>query len=167
MLTTRRGFLGILGAAATTSYFFAPIGGWSSDLIINPNDLVRPQNAVSAGGGTVYYGKYHEQVWENGSIKTVKHTNIMHAADFARLEQAEGPAIRFYRPRKQLGGGIPDGLLNVPVIEGEDGTLRQMTDAEISQRRLDHTTRVESARGRQAARWQKIMKHYATNTLSV
>lgn len=35
----RRRFLSILagaGAASATSYFFAPIGGWKSDVIVNP-----------------------------------------------------------------------------------------------------------------------------------
>lgn len=45
----------MLAAATTTAYFFAPVGGWKSDLIINPNDLPAPTihkaNAV--------YGRYN------------------------------------------------------------------------------------------------------------
>jgi hypothetical protein len=40
----RRSFLGLLagaGAATATSYFFAPIGGWKSDVIIDPNAELR------------------------------------------------------------------------------------------------------------------------------
>lgn len=38
----RRSFLGLLGglgAASATSYFFAPIGGWKSDVIAKPHTL--------------------------------------------------------------------------------------------------------------------------------
>ena len=40
-MITRRGFFGLFGAAAVAAvvkptYFFAPIGGWTSDSIINP-----------------------------------------------------------------------------------------------------------------------------------
>lgn len=43
---TRRGFLKMLGMAAPVAavapkYFFAPIGGWTSDVIVRPFDLGR------------------------------------------------------------------------------------------------------------------------------
>lgn len=54
-MVSRRGFLGMLGAVTTTAYFLAPVGGWTSSLIINPNDLSAPTihkaNAV--------YGRYN------------------------------------------------------------------------------------------------------------
>jgi hypothetical protein len=43
----RRGFLKMLGLAAPVAiaptYFFAPIGGWKSDVIINPNQFTRSE----------------------------------------------------------------------------------------------------------------------------
>jgi hypothetical protein len=57
MLTTRRGFIGMLGAVAVKpTYFFAPVGGWTSDVIINPNNLSKPQPINVAG--TFYHGRY-------------------------------------------------------------------------------------------------------------
>jgi len=45
----RRGFLGFLGlggaaliAEPARKYFFAPVGGWRSDVIANPNDMLIP-----------------------------------------------------------------------------------------------------------------------------
>lgn len=41
----RRNFLRLLagaGAASATSYFFAPVGGWHSDVIVNPNETHLP-----------------------------------------------------------------------------------------------------------------------------
>lgn len=41
----RRGFLKLLagaGAATATSYFFAPVGGWHSDVIVNPHTPLTP-----------------------------------------------------------------------------------------------------------------------------
>ena len=42
---TRRGFLRLLGLAAPVAvaapkYFFAPIGGWKSDVIFNPENVL-------------------------------------------------------------------------------------------------------------------------------
>jgi hypothetical protein len=53
----RRGFLGMLGVAAVApTYFFAPIGGWKSDLILNPADLPKPQ--IITTPWVEYRGRY-------------------------------------------------------------------------------------------------------------
>jgi hypothetical protein len=41
-ILNRRSFLSLLAgsaAASTTAYFLSPIGGWHSDVIVNPYDL--------------------------------------------------------------------------------------------------------------------------------
>jgi hypothetical protein len=51
----RRGFLKLFGGAAAVAtvaptYFFSPIGGWKSDVIVNPTTYIVGQNA--------YVGQY-------------------------------------------------------------------------------------------------------------
>ena len=57
----RRSFLrrlfGVATAAAAPTYFFAPIGGWKSDTIINPNDW-RPSAYHTMVDGPITYTTY-------------------------------------------------------------------------------------------------------------
>lgn len=56
---SRRGFMGMLAAAtASRTYFFAPVGGWKSDLIINPNDAEPNVTVARNAGRTFYCGQY-------------------------------------------------------------------------------------------------------------
>lgn len=56
---SRRGFMGMLAAAtASRTYFFAPVGGWKSDLIINPNDIRTLTTPSISDGRTYYHGRY-------------------------------------------------------------------------------------------------------------
>lgn len=125
MDTSRRRFLG-LGAAATTAYFFAPVGGWYSDTIINPNNGITDVTYSKLNsGGTVYRGKYHEQLWENGGIKIVKQPGIAHAENFGRLIDADGPAIRFYRQRRKMDT-LPERLFPMALIYDASGSIRRL-----------------------------------------
>ena len=67
-ILNRRSFLSLLagaGAASATSYFFAPIGGWKSDVIVHPrrvefealNPWVRQigEDQYVSGHGTPYW----------------------------------------------------------------------------------------------------------------
>lgn len=60
MDVSRRGFLTGFGAAlaAGKTYFFAPVGGWHSDLIVNPNHVVS-ETVVNTNGRVAYNGRYH------------------------------------------------------------------------------------------------------------
>jgi hypothetical protein len=69
MLTTRRGFIGMLGAAAATSYFFAPVGGWTSDVIINPATLRTDTLPVHPSGYHTIAGHYHALQFDNEKLE--------------------------------------------------------------------------------------------------
>lgn len=58
----RRGFLKLLGAAAPVAlakptYFFAPVGGWASDVIINPSEEGLLPYAVNNGSYSTWINK--------------------------------------------------------------------------------------------------------------
>lgn len=63
MDVSRRGVLGLLGSAAITkAYFFAPVGGWYSDVIVNPANIA-PKLHIDKSIAVPYEGKYHTLWW--------------------------------------------------------------------------------------------------------
>jgi hypothetical protein len=97
---TRRGFLQLFGlaapvAAVAPTYFFAPVGGWHSDTIVNPNEaILSPRVGVPLPNP----GQFIVAVWTNrGNGWEYNYENV-DAAEIERVKISDTRPKVFWDP---------------------------------------------------------------------